>query len=116
MGVSLMEEEQVKCELCESIKAVNAIAAEELRKLEERRKLDEKAIQRAFLMTKREVLDDTLKLLYSEMLGSSLEDNISFGVAFRTCFEGARFIFIGDNHVTLGNIQYCPFCGRKIKQ
>lgn len=108
-----MEKEQVKCELCESIKAVNAIAAEELREAEERRKLSD-----AFLLdlkTEMEILEDNIKLLGSDMLGTSLKDNNSFGVAFRTCFEGARLVFIGDNHVTIRNIQYCPFCGRKIK-
>ena len=103
-----MKEEQVKCELCESIKEVNAIAAEELRKVSDVFLLD--------LKNEMKILDDDIKLLDSDILGKSLKDNKSFGVAFRTCFEGARFVFIGDNHVTIKNIQYCPYCGRKIKQ
>lgn len=106
MGVLLMEKEQEKCELCESIKQVNAIAAEELRKISEAFVLD--------LKTDRKHLFDDIKLLYSDILGTSLKDNKSFGVAFRTCFEGASFVFISDNHVTIKNIQYCPYCGRKI--
>ena len=119
MGVSLMEKEQEKCELCKYIMAINAEAAEERRLLKDIYGMDDKTQKKLERLSMKEAkIKDAMFL--DTFIGSS-----AFMIAYRTKFDYARFTFVdqtdfnndGNNIEMVSTyIQYCPCCGREIKQ
>lgn len=113
-----MEKEFEKCELCEYIKAINAEATEERRLFKEIYGTDEKTQEK---IKKQSMKEAKIKdaMFFDTFIGSS-----AFMIAYRTKFDNARFTFAdnldfnnGDDIcMTSAYIQYCPYCGRKIKQ
>lgn len=105
-----MEKEQVKCELCEIIKAFNADAAEERRWYKEHYGEDRPRVG---------LIEEKLK--YTVRARSNRR--VTFGMAYRDDYDNVRFKFFDRinkyncyTHTISDYIQYCPFCGRKIEQ
>lgn len=104
-----MEKEQVKCELCEGIKEFNADAAEERGLLEEFYK------EHMPMIITDPLIEQKFKK-YSH-IGTRVFRRDIIGVVYREDFDNVRFKYCVEYPFTHDNyIQYCPFCGRKIKQ
>lgn len=107
-----MEKEQEKCELCEYITAINTEAAEERKYLKEHYGEDRDR-HRVGLIEER--------LKYTVRARSN--GRVTFGMAYRDDYDNVRFKFFDCinkyncyTHTISDYIQYCPYCGRKIKQ
>lgn len=111
-----MEKEQRSCGLCKYIMAINAEADEERRLFKDIYGMDDKTQKKLEKQSMAEAkIKDTMFL--DTFIGSS-----AFMIAYRTKFDYARFTFvdvdIDSNNIEMVStyIQYCPCCGREIKQ
>lgn len=113
-----MKKEQEKCELCKYIMAINAEADEERRLFKDIYGMDDKTQKKLEKQSMAEAkIKDTMFL--DTFIGSS-----AFMIAHRAKFDYARFTFVDNLDLNNGDdismistyIQYCPCCGRMIKQ
>ncbi len=110
-----MKKEQKRCEFCKYIKETNAKAEEERIKLKEIYDMNEKTLKI------RKMIEREIKHIDC-MFADWFKDTSAFMIAYKACCDNARFTFADFNNdnddicMKSAYIQYCPYCGHKIKQ